>query len=136
MERTSISLPVVVVLSMVLAGCASAPTQQQIATADYGTPMTESQCLATAENHIAGLLKDPSSAQFRGETPCTKGWSGKAPLLGMAAVSGYVQTGQVNGKNSFGGYVGFRNYEVVMKNGRVMRSCIADQHGACLLTDQ
>lgn len=137
MKFTSINAVVAVSISAVLlTGCASAPTRQQISTADYGSPMTPSRCLAVAENHIASLLKDPSSAQFRGETSCTKGWSGKAPLLGMKAVFGYVQTGQVNGKNSFGGYVGFRTYEVIMKNGQVIRSCIADPNGACLLTDQ
>jgi hypothetical protein len=30
------------------------------------------------------------------------------PVLGMEAAFGYLQKVEVNGKNSFGGYVGFR----------------------------
>jgi hypothetical protein len=115
-----------------LAGCASAPTQQEISHADYGQPMTQQQCLSISEAAIANQLKDPSSAQFRDEVPCHTGWVSSVPLLGMKAAFGYVQSGEVNGKNSFGGYVGFRPYLVLMKNGYVVRSCITDQNGICI----
>lgn len=115
-----------------LAGCASAPTQQEISHADYGQPMTQQQCLSISESAIANQLKDPNSAQFRNEAPCHTGWVSSVPILGMKAAFGYVQRGEVNGKNSFGGYVGFRPYLVLMKNGAVVRSCITDQNGICV----
>jgi len=34
--------------------------------------------------------------------------------------------------NSFGGYVGFRPYHVLMRNGVVVVSCITDANGLCL----
>lgn len=115
-----------------LGGCASAPTQQQIAAADYGRPMTQSECLSIAEQAIADQLKDPSSAQFRNEAPCHTGYSNNVPLLGRSAQFGYIQDGEVNGKNGFGGYVGFRPYHVLMRNGVVVVSCITDANGICM----
>lgn len=123
---------IVSLLGFLLTGCASAPTQQEIANADYGTPMSEDQCRRIAEQDIANQLKDPNSAQFRDEQPCYKGWLSSAPLLGMKAAFGYVQKGEVNGKNSFGGYVGFSPYLVLIKNGQVVRSCITDSDGICI----
>jgi hypothetical protein len=116
----------------VIGGCASAPTQQQQQSADYGRPMTPSECLGIAQTAIADQLKDPSSAQFRSEAPCHKGYSNNVPLLGKSAQFGYIQNGEVNGKNSFGGYVGFRPYHVLMRNGAVVASCITDANGLCL----
>lgn len=114
-----------------LVGCASAPTQKQIANADYGTPMSSSECKSLAGRAIANQLKDPRSAQFRDEQSCFTGWMSSVPILGLKAVFGYLQKGEVNGKNSFGGYVGFRPFMVLMKNGVVIRSCIANENGIC-----
>jgi len=123
---------VAAVLALTLSGCASAPSQRQIANADYGRPMTQSECLSIAESAIASQLKDPSSAQFRYEVPCHTGYSNNVPLLGRRAQFGYIQDGEVNGKNSFGGYVGFRPYHVLMRDGVVVVSCITDANGLCI----
>lgn len=121
-----------IVTAAVLGGCASAPTQLQIAAADYGRPMSQSECLGLAEQAVANQLKDPGSAEFRNEIPCHTGYSNNVPLLGRSAQFGYIQDGEVNGKNSFGGYVGFRPYHVLMRNGAVVVSCITDANGLCL----
>lgn len=94
--------------------------------------MTPSECLQIAESAIADQLKDPGSAEFRNEDPCHKGFSNNVPLLGRSAKFGYIQNGEVNGKNSFGGYVGFRQYHVLMRNGVVVASCITDSNGICI----
>ena len=129
-QRAKVGAACVAVLF--LAGCASAPTQQEIAGADYGSPMTPSECLSMAQQAIASRLKDPGSAEFQNEAPCHQGWVSSVPILGMKAAFGYVQRGEVNGKNSFGGYVGFRPFLVLMKNGEVVRSCITDENGICM----
>jgi hypothetical protein len=85
-----------------------------------------------AQQAIASRLKDPGSAEFQNEAPCDQGWVSSVPILGMKAAFGYVQRGEVNGKNSFGGYVGFRPFLVLMKNGEVVRSCITDENGICM----
>lgn len=118
--------------AILVAGCASAPTQQQLANADYGAPMSPSECKERAEQVIANQLKDPSSAQFRNEAPCFTGWMSSVPILGMKVAFGYLQEGEVNGKNSFGGYVGFRPYMVLIRNGEVVRSCMTDSDGICM----
>lgn len=115
-----------------IAGCASAPSREQIGSADYGNPMSPSDCLRVAQQAIASQLKDPSSAQFRNEIPCHTGYSNNVPLLGKSAQFGYIQDGEVNGKNSFGGYVGFRPYHALMRNGSTVVSCITDANGLCL----
>ena len=119
-------------LSLWLTSCASAPTQQQIASANYGAAMAPEQCKSIAEESIANQLRDPGSAQFRNEQLCHQGWVSSVPLLGMKAAFGYVQRGEVNGKNAFGGYVGFRPFLVLIRDGVVVRSCITDSDGLCI----
>ncbi len=130
--RNKFRLIAVGALAAALGGCASAPSMQQIAAADYGQPMTPSECLGIARQAIADQLKDPSSAQFRNETPCHTGYSNNVPLLGRSAQFGYIQNGDVNAKNAFGGYVGFRPYHVLIRNGIVVASCITDANGICI----
>lgn len=125
------TLGLIAVAVLVLSGCASAPSKQEIANADYGAPMSPAQCQLIAEEAIRNQLKDPDSAEFKNETPCFKDWMSSVPILGMKAAFGYLQTGEVNGKNSYGGYVGFRPFMVLMKNGHVLRSCITDSDGIC-----
>lgn len=61
------------------------------------------QAERAAEAKVAELLRDPSSAQFRNVEIRKSG----------------AACGEVNGKNGFGGYVGFRQF-VVAPDGDVM----------------
>ena len=114
-----------------LAACASGPTQEQMSNANYGRDILAAECVSLAERTIANSLKDPSSAQFR-NSQCFKGHWGSVPVLGMGVEFGWVQKGEVNGKNSYGGYVGFRPYQVLIKDGAVIRYCISDRDGICM----
>lgn len=114
-----------------IAACASGPTPEQLAAADYGAETHPAECTALAEKVIADALKDPSSAQFR-SAPCFKGYWRSVPLLGMDLAYGWIQQGEVNGKNVYGGYVGFRPYKALIKNGSVVRYCISDKDGTCM----
>lgn len=129
MNRTRFIALVCVVFALSLAGCASVPSQQEIAEADYGNPMSAADCKALAQHAIASRLNDPGSAQFRNEQPCFKSWSSSAPLYGMEKKFGYLQKGEVNSKNAFGGYVGFRPYTVLIRDGRVVRSRLTNSDG-------
>lgn len=126
------SMTVGIVAAIALTGCASAPSQQEMGSADYGSEMSAAECKTLAQQTISNKLKDPSSAQFRNEQPCFKGWMSSVPIMGLKAAFGYLQKGEVNGKNAFGGYVGFRPYMVLMRNGTVVRSCITDADGICM----
>lgn len=54
-----------------------------------------------AREAVAEKLTDPSSAQFRNERSKKDGWV----------------CGEVNSKNAMGGYVGFKRYTVIWKDG-------------------
>lgn len=121
----------IVILSIFIVGCASAPTQKEIANADYGKYQSLDDCKRIAEKIIRGELKDPNSAIFR-HGSCYEGYWGNVPVLGMEAVFGYVQKGTVNAKNSYGGYTGARSYTVLIRNGFVARYCMSDNDGLCM----
>jgi len=93
--------------------------------------MPASECTSIAEKLIADTLKAPGSAQFR-NGQCFKGHWGSAPVLGMGVAFGWIQKGEVNGKNAYGGYVGFRPYQVLIKDGVPVRYCMSDSDGICM----
>lgn len=109
-------------------GCVSTLSTDDLANADYGSNLDYMDCKSIAESIVASNLKDPSSAQFR-NSRCFKGYV-RGILTGTQF--GWLQTGEVNGKNSFGGYVGFTSYQVLIRNGRVVTYCITDKNGLCL----
>lgn len=129
-NRNKIKFAVLAFMSF-LTACATGPTQEQLSNADYGRDIPTDECTTTAQHIVADSLKDPSSAQFR-NTQCFKGYWGSAPILGLDVAFGWIERGEVNGKNAFGGYVGFRPYQVLIKDGSVVRYCITDQNGLCV----
>ena len=118
-----------------LGACTSVPSQNEVAKADYGIDMSTRDCVTAAEQTIASGLKDPGSAQFT-HAPCEKGYWQSVPIMGMSVAFGYFQKGSVNAKNAYGGYVGFRPYSALIRNGRVIRYCISDSNGICIPTGQ
>lgn len=58
---------------------------------------TPQQVIEKGEKAIADTLKDPASAQFRN-------------VRLVQYLDGVVICGEINGKNSYGGYVGFRDF--------------------------
>lgn len=65
----------------------------------YRTEATEAQ-IAFAKETVAYELKDPSSAQFRNLYALSRGKGDDTAC------------GEINGKNSYGAYVGFRKFYV------------------------
>ena len=122
---------VIFLLTLTLIGCASAPTEEQLQNADYGNYQSPNDCVRLAEARIKSTLKDPTSAIFS-HSSCMTGYAPKVPLMGLPVEFGYWQNGTVNAKNSFGGYVGSRKYDVLIRNGRVVRWCVADENGICM----
>lgn len=62
----------------------------------------ESQEVKQAKEAVANQLRDPESAQFRNMTETRK-----TSLLEHGVVT---VCGEVNGKNAYGGYVGFQRF--------------------------
>ena len=125
-------LNTVVLFSFIfLIGCASLPTEEEISNADYGFDVSVSSCKDVAELFIKDKMKDPSSAQFT-DFECYAGYEGNVPIAGVSATFGYRFYGQVNAKNSFGGYTGYSPFAGIVRddgNGpKVVRYCITDSN--------
>jgi len=73
-----------------------------------GCKPSDSQVIKVGQAKLVEDLKDPESAQFKGMF-----FHPDAKNSGSVA-SGYV-CGEINGKNSFGGYVGFKRVYVHVK---------------------
>lgn len=106
----------IALIPVVLVGCASAPpTQQELASADYGRAISQQAAQDLAQTYLRGALKDPLSAQYEwGQVQ--RGWVKDSPLQGGKATFGYTLNVKINARNSFGGYVGFKPYMFVFRN--------------------
>lgn len=67
---------------------------------------TEDQAMAKAQQAVASSLKDPDSAKFRNVA---------VKSFGILK----VVCGEVNGKNSYGGYVGFKRFVAGVNSGTI-----------------
>ncbi len=94
-----------------LAAC-GAPVQQRTV-----GPVSKAQ-QAEIKQRVAYGLKDPASAQFRAIRAITE-------LRQDGTSTSYV-CGEVNGRNSFGGYVGFRTFKGNFENGSFRLHGIGD----------
>ncbi len=111
---------ILVALAFVLAGCASGPTPQDIAAADYGSVPDQSEAEATVKEFFDRYLKDPASAQYRfGKTE--KGYMISDSFDGSQLYAGYLVRVEVNAKNSYGGYTGWSRYQFIFNNGQMLR---------------
>lgn len=86
---------ILVTAALLLSACLAPVTSRKL------LPMSRAQ-IQEVERAVAYKLKDPSSAQFR-----------NIRMIERTHQDGTTTTlvcGQVNGKNSFGGYVGFTTF--------------------------
>lgn len=97
-----------------LAACQTGPpTADELAAADYGTPITQEDAEAKATTWLGTVLKDPDSLRADWE-PVQMGWQRD---FGGDLYFGYRLGGNINAKNSFGGYVGAQPYVFMFFNG-------------------
>ena len=115
----------ILLLSLLLGACASMPTKQEMARADYGRAISQTECENIAKSEIQRNLKDAGSAIFEFGS-CEKRGMHSIPVANIPKQYGYFLPVRVNAKNSFGGYTGFRNYNILLKNGNVIRKTRQD----------
>lgn len=104
---------------LLLAGCATAPSHDELVAAteaDPNPPEREAG-IAMIESAIRAQLKDPESARFEWPNGFVHGWY-QVPF-GQRYI-GWITCGRVNAKNSFGGYVGSSAAIGVIRNGSVI----------------
>jgi hypothetical protein len=111
-----------------LAGCAGAPSEDQLRSADYGSAISQADAERLAVAFLEARLKDPQSAQYKW-SPVERGWARDPVITGGTLYYGYLLVGQVNAKNSYGGYVGYRKYQFMFQNGK-LRQAWAEEVGS------
>lgn len=95
-------------LLLALSGCTTA-TNEEPKVVDYG-PQPENIQERT-QQYIESQLKDPDSAKYRWGR-VSKAWVFPGLLNGGGRWYGWVQIVEVNAKNGFGGYVGYKPYYI------------------------
>ena len=101
---------------LALSACASPPTQEQIATADYGSYPENYEQLV--KDHYAKSLVDPYSVVYEHIAPPAKRmWGDRID----GAHYDYNVCVTLNAKNRMGGYVGAKTSAVMIHNGVVVQ---------------
>jgi hypothetical protein len=108
----------IVFLLASLSGCATAPSADVMAAADYGEYPQNYQAIVKA--YVSDSLKDPDSAQYTFLNFPMRGYWGFG-----GAKFGYVTCVKINAKNSFGGYTGYRINYFMIKNGAIIDATIS-----------
>jgi len=106
----------IAVLVALLSGCASVPSQADIANADYGSYPSNYESIV--KGFYENRLKDPSSVQYRTITAPRKFYLGSRF---SSAEYGYLVCATYNAKNGFGAYTGFDTDGFLLRNGAVAK---------------
>ncbi len=113
-----------------LSGCATGPTPQQLANADYGPPPPANYKDLVKKEFELQLI-DPVSAIYRFNEP-SQGYIKASPLYGTQLTFGWRACGLINAKNRFGGYVGWEPFFVLFKNKSIVFSTFTGIGNACV----
>ena len=113
--RKTYNLCLVGTLLILVSGCARTPTVEDLAKADYGAPISQAEAEAKASAFLKRHLKDPDSAKIEWGTVQT-GWIRDAPINGGQLRFGYVLDANINAKNSYGAYSGYKPYKFLFFN--------------------
>ena len=105
--------------TVLLSACAALPTQQEMAAADYGGPVTQPDAESAAKNFLSSRLKDPYSAVWQCQ-PVQKGYFRDSRISGGHLHYGWEMNCMVNAKNAFGGYVGSKSYMFLFRDGSLV----------------
>ena len=116
-----------IILCFGLAGCATMPTQKEIAKLDYGAPITIDY-EKPIKQYFSNVLFDPYSAVYEFGTP-REYWFEDIPLAGGTMYAGYLVPVAINAKNRMGGYTGKENYGVIFKNNEIIKVITLDRDG-------
>lgn len=113
----------VAAVALSFAACTAVLPRPRPAEDSFGAPPANAE--AKARDFIERTLRDPESARYRFGT-LTKAYGAYGVWNYSTPWSGYLLPVEVNAKNSFGGYVGFKPYVVFFHQGEPLRSLPAD----------
>jgi uncharacterized protein YceK len=115
----------VLLACMILSGCATMPTREQLANIDYGTPLTIDYEQAIKQ-YCNKVLFDPYSAVYEFSSP-QQYWIQMPPILGGKLLSGYMVFVDINAKNRMGGYTGTKRWGFLFKNNSIEKVVDPDE---------
>jgi len=115
--KTHIVISIFIIV--ILTGCATTPTKEQLASIGYGNPLTIDYQKAIKDYFEISLF-DPFSAQYKFETP-GEYWAKEPPLLGSRLYAGYGVPVSVNAKNRYGAYVGYQKYIFIFRDDKIIK---------------
>jgi hypothetical protein len=118
------------IVALSFTGCVTAPSPQDdqatLQRFGYGGPIPV-DWQDQAKAFVLENLKDPESARFKfNDVPPRQSWVREAPLFGRRFASGWLVSFEVNAKNSYGGYVGFKPYAFIFRDGKIIAYQIAE----------
>lgn len=120
----------ILLLLVTLTSCALPPTKEDLAAADYGTPIVESDAKLIAKKFLDKRLKDPESAVIEWKN-YKKSWMREGLIHGGGTRYGYVLNASIKAKNSYGAYIGYKQYIFILRNNKVVSAYAEEtQHGA------
>ncbi len=112
MRRKLLAVPCI----LFLAGCASLPTSEEMANADYGQyPSSHEEVV---KDYLNMNLKDPTSVMYRNFTAPQKYYLGNR-IDGVQY--GYLVCATLNAKNSYGAYTGYKTDAILIRNNAVVQ---------------
>lgn len=114
--RNAANFLISLTVAVLLTACASA-FQRPDASANFGNPPQGYEEAIKA--HFDQVLKDPESARYRFSRPIKAYTNEGLAYGGKVSWVGYLVDVQVNAKNSFGGYVGFKPYMLLFSGNSV-----------------
>lgn len=126
-ESEGMKINVFLLAATFLAGCSSAPTENEIDAVDFGLSMSEAECLAVAKPFVRLRMGDPESVIFE-DLKCYRGLEGAVPVARVKATYGYRFAGQIDSKGITGRYSGMTPFSGVVRDDgdgpKVVRYCI------------
>ena len=112
-----------VALTTVLSGCATGPSKQELANADYGPQPTGREINEAVASYRDNLLIDPTSALIKEvpgysqvHIPLTKVW---ASGYDGENIYGWAYDFMLNAKNQMGGYTGWKRIRLIIRYGKL-----------------
>jgi hypothetical protein len=117
--KKSVLFALTVAFGALLSSCETVETPAQIAAADYGPP-PNADYQQQVKNYVLGVLKDPLTAQYLFSQPTKGGVVHDVALAGGRPHFYWEVDVKINGKNSFGAYIGFQLYTFWFHNGKIM----------------
>lgn len=107
-------------LTLLLSGCAiKKPTPAELEMADYGDSISRVQAKRLIKSYNEDYLKDPYSAKYR----FGRLYKGYLFTLFDGRKFGYVIDIDMNAKNSYGAYVGYKRWRYLLRNKAVVLRC-------------